>query len=113
MTPRDANALAGLRAARAYLWDGSPQTDWFGFRVNGVCAAVKVAFLLGHITHAQWQDAWKLIAAAMQTTTSKTLMEWIAENGGAEWVDKATDRDKQQVRHLWLEQLISDLEARG
>jgi hypothetical protein len=49
----------------------------------------------------------------MQTTTSKTLMEWIAENGGAEWVDKATDRDKQQVRHLWLEQLISDLEARG
>jgi len=40
-------------------------------------------------------------------------MEWIAENGGAEWLKTATDRDKQQVRYLWLEQLISDLEARG
>lgn len=111
MTPRDANALAGLRAAREWLWDGEHPLYWY--ESITVCAAIEFANIWGRITHEEWKDAWAVLAASMQTKTSKTLMEWIAENGGAEWVDKATDRDKQQVRHLWLEQLISDLEARG
>lgn len=112
MTPRDANALAGLRAARRWLWTGEHRW-WKGLDVRRVCAAVKKAYMNGYISREEWQDAWAVLAASMQTTTSKTLMEWIAENGGAEWLETATDRDKQQVRHLWLEKLISDLEARG
>jgi len=111
MTPRDANALAGLRAAREFLWDGA------GIRpdrqVSTICRASERAWHLFRIDSKEFGDSWALLGAALGTKTSKSLMEWIAENGGAEWVDKATDRDKQQVRHLWLEQLISDLEARG
>ncbi len=111
MTPRDANALAGLRAARMYLWDGVHER--FAYHRITICASVEQAYNDFYIGKSSWEDAWAVLAASMNTKTSKTLMEWIAENGGAEWVDKATGRDKQQVRHLWLEQLISDLEARG
>ena len=110
MTPRDANALAGLRAAREWLWDGKNEKAWY--EVKTVCGAVELAQIVGRIAWGEWQDAWAVLAASMQTTTSKTLLDWIRENGGAEWLKTATDRDKQQVRHLWLEQLIADLESR-
>lgn len=78
-----------------------------------VCECAYSAYVDSKINKKELKDTYALLAASMQTKTSKTLMEWIAENGGAEWLETATDRDKQQVRHLWLEQLISDLEARG
>ena len=110
MTPRDANALAGLRAARGILWDGN---DWDEWPISQICIAIRCAWRGGLITREEWNDAWALLGSALETKTSKSLLDWIRENGGAEWLKTATDRDKQQVRHLWLEQLISDLEARG
>lgn len=113
MTPRDANALAGLRAARWYLWHGVGPRLYDASESDFICWAAKLACRDGKINPLQLGDTWLFLGAALGTKTSKTLMEWIAENGGAEWLETATDRDKQQVRHLWLEQLISDLEARG